>query len=615
MDFHAFEAERWRSQDRTYAAALRRTLAEMQAEAASGRDPYDSRRGMVHRAMRSPLAPGNLRPYGMYVPRSYDPARKWPLLVLLHGGGSDYMATLRLAMGYTRLPGKAQGLAARRIPVAAGLPDLPALIATPSGYGNTDFRWAAETEVLEVVDDVRRHYAVDEDRVWLAGISRGGWAALQIGLRHAGRFAAVVDISGFVDPFVTRPRTAGRWDPPLREIERAMLRLSRPIETMERALGTEVVLIHGGRDPGVGIDGPRAFARRLAEKGLRHQAIVYPHGFHHMWLPALHGGRLFEVLRDARREARPARVKIVAGGYRDAEARWVRIDEFARFGQPARLDARIVARVDGSLVEVQTQNVARFSLALPDAPVQGRVRVVVDGRCAFEGAAASIHLDRRARGWGRSDAAEPEHGSRKVRGVSGPLHDAFFERTVHVYGTGESRARDVLRTAARRGARLGYLGNSTWIVNPIVADRDFRPEDFRGAHVALYGDAGQNSVVRQIAASLPIGVGDGFVELRGRRYGAGHGVRMIRPSPFEPGRYLTVVAAADPRDVPRAMGLPDLSADYVVWDRTTIRGDYAYVLRPSAGFVEAGFFDDAWQLRPESELRRTPGRPGLEALP
>ena len=44
---------------------------------------------------------------------------------------------------------------------------------------------------LDVIDDVTRHYSVDEDRIVLGGLSNGGVGAYAIGTRHAWRFSAV----------------------------------------------------------------------------------------------------------------------------------------------------------------------------------------------------------------------------------------------------------------------------------------------------------------------------------------------------------------------------------------------------------------------------------------
>jgi hypothetical protein len=128
-----------------------------QAAAEDGRDPFEGETGLVYRAMASPLAPGGLRPYGLFVPR------------------------------------RTKALISRRPVPAERLPDWGWLIATPSGYGNTMYTGPGEEEILEVTRDVASRYAVDPDRIVLAGISRGGWAAVDIGMRHAGEFAAVVD--------------------------------------------------------------------------------------------------------------------------------------------------------------------------------------------------------------------------------------------------------------------------------------------------------------------------------------------------------------------------------------------------------------------------------------
>ena len=50
--------------------------------------------------------------------------------------------------------------------------------------------------MLDVIRDVRRHYNIDSDRIFLAGFGDGGSAAWDIGLSHPDLFAAVVPFAG-----------------------------------------------------------------------------------------------------------------------------------------------------------------------------------------------------------------------------------------------------------------------------------------------------------------------------------------------------------------------------------------------------------------------------------
>jgi predicted peptidase len=54
-----------------------------------------------------------------------------------------------------------------------------------------------ERLAMAALEDSKRHYMIDPDRVILAGLSYGGLGVWEIGAKHPDRFAALVPVSGF----------------------------------------------------------------------------------------------------------------------------------------------------------------------------------------------------------------------------------------------------------------------------------------------------------------------------------------------------------------------------------------------------------------------------------
>ena len=53
-----------------------------------------------------------------------------------------------------------------------------------------------EGTLLRLLDDVSRNFSIDSARVYLTGLSMGGFGAWLVGLRHPQRFAAIVPVCG-----------------------------------------------------------------------------------------------------------------------------------------------------------------------------------------------------------------------------------------------------------------------------------------------------------------------------------------------------------------------------------------------------------------------------------
>ena len=114
-----------------------------------------------------------------YVPKGYAPGTPAPLMLALHGAG-----------------GSGPGEAPRWTAVAEAL---GMLVVAPTGAGASGGYGFTERErraALAALRWARRRFDVDENRVFVAGESRGGHMAWDLALRNPGLFAAVVPMIG-----------------------------------------------------------------------------------------------------------------------------------------------------------------------------------------------------------------------------------------------------------------------------------------------------------------------------------------------------------------------------------------------------------------------------------
>ncbi len=126
---------------------------------------------------------GRAAQYVVYVPRDYDPAKAWPLVLFLHGAGergNDGLAQSEVGLG------RAIRLAPDRFPCVVVMPQCP-----------KDIWWDEATDIIAAtLDATLSQYSIDRDRVYLTGLSMGGFGTWQYGARHADTFAALMPICG-----------------------------------------------------------------------------------------------------------------------------------------------------------------------------------------------------------------------------------------------------------------------------------------------------------------------------------------------------------------------------------------------------------------------------------
>ncbi len=128
---------------------------------------------------------GEQRTYRLSVPARYRPDRPAPLIVNLHGSGSNALQ----ASVYSDLP---------RAAAARGV-----LVVTPDAHGG---KWqlgptgSDATFLGDLVDDIEARYCIDLARVHLAGMSLGAWKAAITACSSGDRYASMALVAVEIEP-------------------------------------------------------------------------------------------------------------------------------------------------------------------------------------------------------------------------------------------------------------------------------------------------------------------------------------------------------------------------------------------------------------------------------
>jgi hypothetical protein len=132
---------------------------------------------------------------------------------------------------------------------------------------------------------------------------------------------------------------------------------------------------------------------------------------------------------------------------------------------------------------------------------------------------------------------------------------------------------------------------------------------------ALFLVGRENRVLAALehASAFPIHVEGGAVTVGQQRItGKELGAAFVHPNPLRPDRYVVVVAGADVPGTLRAMSLPDLLPDFVVWDEA-IAPSRGQVLLGAGSLRAGGVFTKEWALPaqvadPLAKTSRVPAR-------
>ncbi len=195
--------------------------------------------------------------YQMYVPTTYDGSTAYPLMVLLHGLGSNPGGVIRYQ----------------------GLTDLAEergyIVAAPMGYNSRGWYGSrgtsrasnrgddgndpanlgdlSELDVMNVLAMTLEGYNIDRDRIYLAGHSMGGGGTWHLGIKYPDIWAGL----GPVAPAIyTSP------------------------DALSAITHIPVIIIQGDEDRLVNVDIARRWVAQMEELGMTHQYVEIPGGDH-----------------------------------------------------------------------------------------------------------------------------------------------------------------------------------------------------------------------------------------------------------------------------------------------------------------------------------------------
>jgi len=200
--------------------------------------------------------------YLLYLPKDYgkDKERKFPLIMFLHGAGERGDDINRV---------KIHGIPK----IVEQKEDFPFIAVSPQ-CPETSW-WPIEIDALKaLLDEIMEKYAVDQDKIYLTGLSMGGYGSWALGIAYPDKFAAIVPICG-----------GGNAD---------------KVTVLKNV---PIWVFHGAKDGVVKLEESDKMVNALKNAGGNVQFTVYPDADHDSWSATYDNPELYEwLLKQSRKK-------------------------------------------------------------------------------------------------------------------------------------------------------------------------------------------------------------------------------------------------------------------------------------------------------------------------
>ena len=563
-----------------------RERQSLQADAAR---PWANQRGKLALGYRSKID-DSVQPYGLIVPKSYDPKKPIRLDVVLHGSTRPVgLSELRFIARFDEGDGE-----------NPSAPDQPFIELHPLGRVENCYRWSGEADVFEAIESVCETYNIDRQRIVLRGMSMGASGTWHLGLKHPDRFVALGPYCGYVDThrFSETPIPNFVKVGPLPEYQEAGLHMLDSIDYAANAGVVPAIACMGEKD--VFFQAHVLMGDAMKREGLTMINLISP-GTGHVIDPVTHAEQLRRIAEHVAAAPRqPRELRFVTWTLKYNKCHWLELLGLDRH----YVRAEIVAKLrDEMLVIDEPKNISRFAIAtalLPAKPKTVRIGTSEFPYPPNESRLVFGHVDGR---WQK--AADETPAGRKTPGLQGPIDDAFASPFLCVRGTGQPWNAAVQKYADASLNRFAdewhhYFRGKL----PIKDDVAVTSDDIQSRHLILFGDPGSNSLIAKSLASLPLKWTKDSLQFGDQDYSsAEHLPALIAPNPLfsktpsgSTQKYVVLNSGHTFRESELA------KFNYLLFPRW---GDWA-VLKinqpPKDGeplteqVLRAGYFDEGWHL-------------------
>lgn len=220
-----------------------------------------AQRGFITEVWRSPT--GEKVAFDMFIPYTYTGQEAYPLILFLHGAGER-------EGGKNKPVDVGIGPAIRKY----GEKEFPFFVLFPRCRANRN--WMADGDdaqrALAILDFVQKKYNIDPKRIYLTGLSLGGFGTWSLAAKYPDRWAAIVPICGGGNP-----------------------------EWAEKIKHIPVWCFHGDQDKAVRVELSRKMIQALKAVGASPRYTEYPGVGHNCWDLAYNTKELYAWLLSQKR--------------------------------------------------------------------------------------------------------------------------------------------------------------------------------------------------------------------------------------------------------------------------------------------------------------------------
>jgi hypothetical protein len=425
-----------------------------------------------------------------------------------------------------------------------------------------------EKGIFEALNEVKKSYSIDEDRIYLNGTCAGARSALLLAARYPSQFAAigVTNLPSDLDDVFS--------------LSNSLFHSKQQTDFIENLYSISVYILHGDLEEETPIKNSKSFAKKAqshkvnVDLEIKRNATTDYSYYEYVANPFLY-------FNNKKRNSTPDTIIFSTSQLKYNSAYWVKINQ-----KPTDQIASINAvKISEHHIIVNTGNVFQYEIDIAGLILdrKKKLKITTNGQVNF----FTIPKDNRI----VVNVPENKYFDNDVvksNKIEGPLTHAFADNFVVVEGTlGTEKEHEKIHNIA---TKFCAAWEKTFFVKcRYKTDKQIDSTDISNSHLFLIGNQFTNSIIKAIIHKIPLKIGKDKLVIGEKEYlGDKLGFHMIYPNPLNSEKYIVLIGANNINYF--QLGENNLSHngwhDYTIWKYPSTTHAYS---------IDAGYFNLFWQ--------------------
>lgn len=424
-----------------------------------------------------------------------------------------------------------------------------------------------EVDLWENIDNLKKYYNIDTNRIYLRGACLSSWSALKMAVKYPDKFAAI----SLTSPEIPNTNYDNPW----------MQSNMDPIQFLKNISNIPILNIHCVVDSHSPISESEKLFKDTKKAGIKNYTYIKIPIELKTYYSEEYMKEIFDFFKKYSLNPKPNEIYLSTGQLKYNHSYWIHLTDI----QPFK-NAYLHGKIENNKIKIHKENVFSYTIDLKKLPYTNNKKISIEdnGVKIFDDVPKSDYI---------FVPAQQSKLLKKNERIEGPFANIFTRPFLIVLGSEgdeiENKNIKAISDTINKYWRLRYFATCRTKI-----DKNVTLKDIEETNLLLIGSPQSNTLIRRIIDKLPAYISENTITIaKNEVNGTNLGFYLIYPNPQNKEKYVAIIGYNSPFTI--TLGYEE-SKEYQFNDISNYGWfDYKIWNSKTNSILKAGYFDKYWE--------------------